>query len=380
MFNAVQALVNAVVCNLHCKVFAPLAVSMIALAGCGSGTVEPIPQPSAMGATSISEKAVGNVVPIYRFARYSNGAYFYTGSKAESDFIQATNPGFRYEGIAFYGYDSGGTTVYRFANVTNGGYFYTASVAERDYVLNDPVDSKRFRLDNATFQVANETDANKLPVYRLANLVNGAYLYTVSAAEASYAVDTLKIWRNEGIKFYSVPMPTATAGCKTGTPFGAWSMDQYQYSGFNVSTALGLLNSFGQAITVLSTQAGASAEINAYTGSLLQLDFPSTATFPDSTGARFTAAGKEAVFLATDASKNPFYARLIIGLDNAIDAPSYYAEAGQIEVKRNTTGQFVVNGGPITARRLNPTKEGYPDTMSLYFCDAFINTTQTKAN
>jgi WD40 repeat protein len=148
--------------------------------------------------------------PDFPFRPTFERSLFYTGSAAEADVIKASNSDFRYEGVAFYGYDSGGTTVFRFANLINGGYFYTASVAERDYVLTDPVVSQRFRLDNATFQIANEIDGLKQPVYRLANLVNGAYLYTTNAAEVDYAVNTLRIWREEGVKFFAALNPSVT--------------------------------------------------------------------------------------------------------------------------------------------------------------------------
>jgi hypothetical protein len=217
--------------NFSLSIFFSVFVSSF-LAACGSGVdVQSAGQQAALSNTqSVSVKAVANITPIYRFARLSNGAYFYTGSKTESDYIQATNVDFRYEGIAFYGYESGGRTVFRFANVTNGGYFYTASVAERDAVLAHPVYSQRFRLDNATFQVALESDTSALPVYRLANLVNGAYLYTTSAAEVSYAVNQLRIWRDEGMQF-SVPAASAPflVPGSIRPPFGYFTMDQYAY-------------------------------------------------------------------------------------------------------------------------------------------------------
>jgi Repeat of unknown function (DUF5648) len=190
---------------------------LVSLAACGSGGLDNGKTITSANADSRSEKAVGNVVPIYRFARISNGAYFYTGSSLEAEQIKATYSDFRYEGIAFYGYDSGARTVYRFANLKNGGYFYTASVIERDYVLNDPYEKTRFRLDTATFQVAPETDTTALPVYRLANLVNGAYLHTSSAAEVSYAVNTLGIWRDEGLKFRVPPAPVTPPTLDTVT-------------------------------------------------------------------------------------------------------------------------------------------------------------------
>ncbi len=195
--------------------FASCSAFVLTLAGCGVGHDEPLVE-SKTESPRVGEKSVGQTIPIYRFARISNGAYFYTGSAAEAETIKASYPDFRYEGVAFYGYSSGGTTVFRFANLTNGGYFYTSSVAERDYVLSDPTTSRRFRLDSATFQIANENEGARRPVYRLANLVNGAYLYTTNPAEVDYAVNTLKNWRDEGIKYFSAPNPFSSDPAQAG--------------------------------------------------------------------------------------------------------------------------------------------------------------------
>ena len=81
------------------------------------------------------DQATGSnsVLPVYRFAKVSNGAYFFTGSEPERGQILSGFPDFRPEGVGFYAYtDSAlGAPVFRFANLTNGGYFYTGSVAER---------------------------------------------------------------------------------------------------------------------------------------------------------------------------------------------------------------------------------------------------------
>ena len=146
----------------------------------------------------------GGVVPVYRFAKLSNGAYFFTGSQPERDQIVASFPDFRAEGVGFLAYAeaSAGAPVYRFANLNNGGYFFTGSLAERDAtILNYP----NMRYEGSTFSVAAATQPDAQPVYRLANLTNGGYLYTTAAAERDAAL-ALGIWRNEGISFYA---PTA---------------------------------------------------------------------------------------------------------------------------------------------------------------------------
>jgi Repeat of unknown function (DUF5648) len=150
---------------------------------------------------NLREKAtfVPELVPtVYRFAKISNGAYFYTGSEVEAQEILNNYPDFRYEGPAFER-DTGtlGQAVFRFANLRNGGYFFTGSVEERDIVIRD---YPHMRFEGSTFSVAPAADVTAKPVFRLANLSNGAYLYTLSPVERDYAV-SLGNWRFEGTSF-----------------------------------------------------------------------------------------------------------------------------------------------------------------------------------
>jgi hypothetical protein len=92
-----------------------------------------------------------------------------------------------------------GTPVYRFANLSNGGYFYTGSAAERDATI---ANYPNMRFEGSTFSVAEPGTGGALPVYRLANLNNGAYLYTTSPQERAAAVG-LGFWRDEGISFHA---------------------------------------------------------------------------------------------------------------------------------------------------------------------------------
>lgn len=135
---------------------------------------------------------------VYRFAKISTGAYFYTGGDVEAETIIKNYPDFRFEGHAFAKQVEGDSVpVYRFANLNNGGYFYTASQEERDSII---ANLPHFRFEGSTFSVAAKTLEYAHPVYRLANLNNGAYLYTQSAEERDYAV-SLGMWRSEGTTF-----------------------------------------------------------------------------------------------------------------------------------------------------------------------------------
>lgn len=179
------------------------------LQACGGGQSGAAPDSPSAAASAPAREQATNVegAPIYRFAKISTGAYFYTGSQEEADFIRANLPDFRYENVAFQqSAQAGGTPVFRFANLANGGYFYTASVAERDATI---AGYPNMRYEGSTFSVAAEGNPAARPVYRLANLNNGAYLFTSDPAERDYAV-SLGFWRYEGSTFSAVPAGTST--------------------------------------------------------------------------------------------------------------------------------------------------------------------------
>lgn len=179
--------------------------SALLLTACGSGTesavnvvAPPIAESSSIDVSKKNTYTQAALPTVYRFAKISNGAYFYTGSDEEAQTILRDYPDFRYEGYAFLRDTAQlGQPVYRFANTRNGGYFYTASAVERDTVLRD---YPHFRFEGSTFSVAPNTATEAKPVYRLANRNNGAYLYTSSAAERDYAI-SLGMWRSEGTAF-----------------------------------------------------------------------------------------------------------------------------------------------------------------------------------
>ncbi len=152
--------------------------------------------------------AADAVSPIFRFAKRSNGAYFYTGDPAERDTILATFPDFRYEGVSFQR-NAGQTAsvpVYRFGNLATGGYFYTASEEERALVLRD---YPQMRFEGSSFSVTPLGTPDSAIAYRLANVNNGHYLFTASESERNAAV-ALGFWRDEGPVF-SVPLGNGLA-------------------------------------------------------------------------------------------------------------------------------------------------------------------------
>jgi hypothetical protein len=107
-----------------------LCVAMLAvgLSGCS--------EPRSPSAESIAETirktdqtaASESTAAVYRFAKISSGAYFYTGDRAERDSILASLPDFRYEGVAFLrSSDAAAVPVYRFAGLNNGAISHRES-------------------------------------------------------------------------------------------------------------------------------------------------------------------------------------------------------------------------------------------------------------
>ncbi len=208
-----------------------------ALSGCGSGD-SANPTSQAVGLEQASVSSVPNpiekstpfqpaaVPSIYRFAKISSGAYFYTGSVEEATYIAQSLPDFRYEGAVFFQDVSGsGQPVYRFANTKNGGYFYTGSVAERDATIRD---YPNMRFEGTTFSVAG-SGTPSTPAYRFANLNNGAYLYTSSVQERDY-VRGLSFWRDEGTTF-SVPISATASDPLNPPPLAGVAPESYTVSG-----------------------------------------------------------------------------------------------------------------------------------------------------
>ncbi len=86
------------------------------------------------------EKDTPHATPVYRFWSDEKKSHFYTASKTEKDKVIANYPKhvWRYEGIAYYAYDSAITDsrpVYRFWSDEKKSHFYTASEAEKDKVI-----------------------------------------------------------------------------------------------------------------------------------------------------------------------------------------------------------------------------------------------------
>jgi Repeat of unknown function (DUF5648) len=203
-----------------------------------SGCSDPLSsQKTISSVAEIKEKATlpASLEPlVYRFAKYSSGAYFYTGSSLEAQLVIDSYPDFRYEGPAF-GHDTTaqGIAVYRFANLNNGGYFFTGSEVERDATIQN---YPNMRFEGSTFKSVPVSTEGAQAIHRLANLNNGAYLYTTSVAERDYAV-SLGFWRYEGVTFYAPPAAIVIDSFSC-TPTAAGNTLECTVAGKNLSSTI----------------------------------------------------------------------------------------------------------------------------------------------
>ena len=143
--------------------------------------------------------------PVYRFFNTRNGAYFYTISTVERDYIMANMPHYNYEGDKFSVYAQEtpkSTPVYRFYNTLNGVHLYTISAVERDYIM---ANMPHYNYEGVKFHVHKNQETGSTPLYRFFNTRNGVYLYTISTVERDYIINNLPHYNYEGVKFYVFP-------------------------------------------------------------------------------------------------------------------------------------------------------------------------------
>jgi hypothetical protein len=61
---------------------------LVQLSGCGEVTIAS----PATDSNRVQPKAAATKVPVYRFAKYAGGAYFYTGNEVEAQYIRTLKP------------------------------------------------------------------------------------------------------------------------------------------------------------------------------------------------------------------------------------------------------------------------------------------------
>lgn len=141
--------------------------------------------------------------PIYRFYSSKTGAHFFTSSFKERDYIIDKNPGFSYEGVAFYApvsQQESTNPVFRFYNRATGAHFYTISAAERDYVVKNFAD---YSYEGPAWYGRMEAGADSTGIYRFYSASRDVHFYTINAAERDYLIANSPYYKYEGPAYYA---------------------------------------------------------------------------------------------------------------------------------------------------------------------------------
>jgi hypothetical protein len=152
---------------------------------------------------------VPGLVRVYRFWSAVSGRHFYTCDEAEGDkLINEYADYWTFEGPAFQvantPYLPGLAPVYRFWSDSLGSHLYTIDEAEKDKLIRES--AKTWTFEGPVFYAYPEGQQPQeaKPVYKLVNLTDGDYFYTISESEKDKLVkEYASIFKLEGIAFYA---------------------------------------------------------------------------------------------------------------------------------------------------------------------------------
>lgn len=143
-------------------------------------------------------------VQIFRFFDTSNGTHFFTASAAERDRTISTRTDLTYEGPGLNAdtpqTDPNAAPVFRFFDTRSGSHFYTTSTVERDGLVNG---QPGFSYEGVAFYENIAAQANDTAVYRFFDRVDGTHFYTANQNEFASVLATRGDLVDEGIAFYT---------------------------------------------------------------------------------------------------------------------------------------------------------------------------------
>jgi len=146
---------------------------------------------------------------VFRFKNRSNGTYYYTTSVSQRYHL-ATNhtKSWAYGGVTFSMDTSVPATatkpVYRFYNKSTHKYSYIRYGAKYR-ARRTASGRKTWKFDGIAFRVSTKTGPDSVPLYRLHNRSNGAYLLTSSTRTVAALRKTASLrrtWENQGVVYY----------------------------------------------------------------------------------------------------------------------------------------------------------------------------------
>lgn len=156
---------------------------------------------------SLSSKAFGGAtINVYRFFNRKTGAHFYTSSESEKSLVQATNPLFAYEGLAFLAgasSEGGLSPVHRFYNHKTGVHFYTISEDEKALIQ---ASQPQFIYEGVAYFASQVGGKGLTPLNRFYLISKGFHFYSTSESETARIRKSLPQYRYEGASYY-VPGP-----------------------------------------------------------------------------------------------------------------------------------------------------------------------------
>ena len=141
-------------------------------------------------------------IPIHRFYNTATGAHFFTPHASERDYVLATYPQFKYEGVGFYAYATqvvGSHAVYRMYNRVTGIHFFTMVSTERDTVLKDSA----WTDEGAAWYAQWGNGGTASAVFRFNNPGTAAHFWTISAIERDIVLKNNPNFTPEGVGYYA---------------------------------------------------------------------------------------------------------------------------------------------------------------------------------
>ena len=141
--------------------------------------------------------------PVHRFYSKNYKGHFYTIDEAEKNSLIATNPNWKYEGIAYYAYTeqtSGTVPLYRFYSKAYRGHFFTIDEAEMQTVRNT---NPNWKYEGVAYYVRPTTATGASPIYRFWSKGYRHHFYTMDYEEMVTLRDTNPNWKYETVAFYA---------------------------------------------------------------------------------------------------------------------------------------------------------------------------------
>ena len=168
-------------------------------------------------------ETIHNIAPysVFRFYSKNYKGHFFTIDEAEKDDLIATNPNWKYEGVAYRAFKeqaSGTVALYRFYSKNYRGHFFTVDPEEAETVKTNP----NWKYEGIAYYVLESPDEifGAVPVFRFWSKGYRHHFYTTDEAEKDDLIANNPNWKYEGIAFYALPAADANAEAPASAPGG----------------------------------------------------------------------------------------------------------------------------------------------------------------